>query len=101
MEYAMNNHNNAKHFKRTTCQLLIIDLQEKFTPVIPKIDDILLNTAFAIQVANLLHIPITVTEHKPAVCVRPFRRICELVPGFKPLSKMTFQCWRDEIIRGY
>jgi hypothetical protein len=23
------------------------------------------------------------------------------VPGFKPLSKMTFQCWRDEIIRGY
>jgi len=96
----MNNHNNAKLLQAYNCQLLIIDLQEKFTPVIPKIDDILLNTAFAIQVANLLHIPITVTEQNPAGLGATVSPICNLVPGFKPISKMTFSCWRDERIRG-
>jgi nicotinamidase-related amidase len=95
---AMNNH-STKLLRAENCQMLIIDLQEKFAPVIPGIDDILLNTAFAVQVANLMNIPITVTEQNPAGLGGTVAPICDLVPDFKPIAKMTFSCWRDETIR--
>jgi nicotinamidase-related amidase len=81
------------------CQLLVVDLQEKFTPVIPGIDDILRSTAFAIEVANLLEIPVTVTEQNPAGLGQTVEPIRSLVRDFSPISKMTFSCWRTDEIR--
>lgn len=91
--------NHIKTLTANTCQVLVVDFQEKFTPVIPNIDALLRNTAFAIKVADLLKVPITVSEQNPAGLGSTVESIRALIPDFAPIPKFTFSCWQCDEIR--
>jgi nicotinamidase-related amidase len=90
---------SVKTLAANTCQMLIVDFQEKFTPVIPNIDGLLNRTAFAVQVAKMLQIPITLSEQNPAGLGKTVESIRSLVPESAAISKMTFSCWQSDEIR--
>lgn len=80
-------------------QVLIVDIQEKFLPVIKPIEEIIANTQFLIKTAKLFNIPITITEQNPKGLGATDSRISELLPNVNPIAKMTFSCWGDEKVR--
>lgn len=51
------------HRKRS--QLLIVDLQQKLVPVIPDAMEILQTTAFLLTVAQIMNVPVVVSEQYP------------------------------------
>jgi nicotinamidase-related amidase len=91
--------NHVKTLTANTCQMLVVDFQEKFTPVIPNIDLLLRNTAFALKVADLLKIPITISEQNPAGLGQTVESIRTVVANFAPIPKFTFSCWQSDEIR--
>lgn len=81
-------------------QVLIIDIQEKFLPVIKPIEEIIANTQFLVKTADIFDIPVTITEQNPKGLGATDSRISELLPEVTPMEKQTFSCWGDEKIRG-
>ncbi len=83
--------------------LMIIDVQEKFVPVISDIERVISNSCFMIEVAKLFSVPIIVTEQKPDSLGGTVRKIADVagddIVSGKRLEKGTFSCWRDEGIR--
>ena len=65
---------SVKTLAANTCQMLIVDFQEKFTPVIPNIDGLLNRTAFAVQVAKMLQIPLPSANRIPPGWAKPSNR---------------------------
>lgn len=47
------------------CQLVVVDMQEKLVPVIPKADQLIYRIQQLIQAANLYQIPLSCTEQYP------------------------------------
>jgi nicotinamidase-related amidase len=89
----------TKLIQSETAQLLVVDLQEKFIPVIPSIDTILTNTIFLVRVVQMLNLPITLTEQNPRGLGKTITKLADSLSGVMPLEKMTFSCWRDDAIR--
>ena len=72
--------------------MLVIDVQEKLTPLVHEKDILLKNIRIMIQAAQVLDIPILWSEHVPdkiGATVEPIRR---LMPVQKPIVKKTFGC---------
>jgi len=90
---------NKKLIQPENCLLMVIDVQEKFLPVISDIDSVISHSCFMIQVAQLFDIPIILTEQNPSALGGTASRIAELLEGNGALEKFTFSCWRDEQIR--
>lgn len=80
--------------------LIIIDIQEKFLPVIRNVDKLINNTIFLTKVANLFQLPIICTEQNPEGLGRTDSRILNaLEQKASFFSKITFSIWQDENIR--
>lgn len=84
---------------RSRAQLLVVDLQEKFAPVIAEMDAILRRSCFMIELADLLELPITLTEQYPAGLGRTVAKIAEHLPRTEPIEKLTFSCWRTPAVQ--
>ncbi len=76
--------------------LIVIDVQEKMLPVIWEKDKITRNIQKLVQGAQVLEIPILVTEQYPQGLGATVPEIIDLMPDIEPLSKVCFSCYGDE-----
>ncbi|MBI5024554.1 MAG: hydrolase [Candidatus Omnitrophica bacterium] len=72
--------------------LLIIDVQEKLTPLMQEKDALLKNIQILIQAAQGLDIPILWSEHVPEKIGATVESIRRLMPTRKPIVKKNFGC---------
>lgn len=76
--------------------LLVIDLQEKLMPVIHEGQSVLEQSRKIIQVANLLKVPIVVTEQYPKGIGHTCTEIKNMLGGVSVYEKLTFSgCGAD------
>jgi nicotinamidase-related amidase len=76
--------------------LLIIDIQEKFQPVLNNFDRVLDNSKKLIKAANLLDIPIIVTEQYPKGLGKTVRELEEELAKHEKIEKISFDCFRNK-----
>ncbi len=82
--------------------LMIIDVQEKFVPVIPDIEKVIDNSCFMLEVAQLFSMEIIITEQNPSSLGKTVGNISDVASEIGKsdrFEKMTFSCWRDDGIR--
>lgn len=81
---------------RDRTALLIIDVQEKFRPVIPNFQGILEKLVLISRSAGILHIPIIVTEQYPRGLGRTVEELHHVLEGAEPIEKLSFSCFGEE-----
>jgi len=87
--------NHPSTLSRSKTGLLVIDVQEKFAPVIAGFDDMVENVVRLVLAFRMFDLPILVTEQYPkglGHTVGPVRK--ELQP-YEPVEKMAFSCVQD------
>jgi nicotinamidase-related amidase len=70
----------------------MVDVQEKLFPFIENKEEVLENIKLLLKFANIMKIPLLVTEHYPKGLGRTIEEVRSLVPDFKPIVKTTFSC---------
>ncbi len=70
---------------------VLIDLQEKFIPVIKKIDKVIKNSRILIKGAEILEIPLIATEQYPKGLGKTIKEI-DLPPNTEIIEKLDFNC---------
>ncbi len=81
-----------KMFSPEQSVLVVIDVQEKLTPLVHEKDTILKNIQILIQAAQGLDIPILWSEHVPEKIGPTIESIRRLMPVQKPIVKKSFGC---------
>lgn len=76
--------------------LVVIDVQEKLTPLVHEKDTLLKNIQILIQAAQGLDIPILWSEHVPEKIGPTIESIRRLMPVQKPIVKKSFGCCGEE-----
>jgi len=77
--------------------LLVIDMQERLFPVMHEKEKLLRNVLKLIRGAQVLEIPIILTEQYPRGLGPTLPEIKELLPDVQPVEKVCFNCCDDEI----
>ena len=77
--------------------LLIIDIQEKLMPVVQNAEQVFANTNRLIKGAQLLEIPIIVTEQYPKGLGNTCTSI-EIPTQIQPIEKMCFSCMQSDSV---
>lgn len=72
--------------------LVVIDVQEKLTPLMQEKDTLLKNIQILVQAAQVLDIPILWSEHVPEKIGTTVESIQRLMPTQKPIVKKDFSC---------
>lgn len=76
---------------RKRAALVVIDMQEKFRPMMANFDEVAARIAVMVQGCKLLELPILVTEQYPQGLGRTAAEIAEQLPAsVHPLEKLTF-----------
>jgi nicotinamidase-related amidase len=75
--------------------LLIIDMQEKLTRVMADRESLIINLQKLIKEANVLGLPVFMTEQYPQGLGVTIPEIATLLPEIKPYAKMSFSCCAD------
>ena len=75
--------------------LLVIDIQEKFRNVINQFDKVIHNSNKLIKAANILKIPILVTEQYPKGLGITVKEIKETLDDYTYSEKVSFDCFGD------
>jgi nicotinamidase-related amidase len=91
----------AERLRADDCLLLVIDLQEKFVPFLKHKKRVVRRSALLLRVAEVLHLPVIVTEHNPP---RIGPTVPEIAAELKRvphtvLPKDIFSCLGDAKIR--
>jgi nicotinamidase-related amidase len=81
---------------RNRSALVIIDIQQRLYPHIYEHDRMLARVDLLLTAANLLEIPVLLTEQYPAGLGGTIEEIRKAVPKLQPLEKMDFSCARAE-----
>lgn len=76
--------------------LVIVDIQEKLAVVMKQREKVVSNCLHLVEAANLLAIPIVITEQYPKGLGPTVNEIKESLPLYEPLDKVTFDCCRGE-----
>ena len=76
--------------------LVVIDVQEKLTPLIYEKDILTKNIQILIQAAQALVIPILWSEHVPEKIGATVESVRRLMPTQKPIVKTSFGCGGEE-----
>ena len=84
---------------RNDSRLLVIDLQERLVPAIDGGDDVVANTVKLVRAAEVLGVPVSVTEQYPKGLGPTAKPLAELLP--EPTEKIEFSClnsldWNSE-----
>ena len=72
--------------------LLLIDFQERLFPVMHEKEKLLGNVLKLIKGAQVLEVPMILTEQYPKGLGPTIPEIKELIPGVKPVEKVCFSC---------
>ncbi len=75
--------------------LVVVDMQEKFRPLIAGMDEIVRNCGRLIRFCDRLDLPIVITEQYPQGLGRTLPELAELVPNVAPIEKVSFSCAGD------
>jgi len=70
--------------------LVVIDLQEKLMPVMHNREEIIQNTSRLVQFANLVGLPVIVTEQYPKWLGSTVPEIKNLISDYQPIAKVSF-----------
>lgn len=89
---------NLGIIKRDSCVFILIDIQEKFLPVIYDIQGVIDNANRLVQSASILNIPLLVTEQYPKGLGRTVNDI-KLGSDQEIIEKISFDCFGcDEFV---
>jgi nicotinamidase-related amidase len=77
--------------------LIIIDMQERLFPVMHEKEKLLRSVMKLIRGAQVLEIPILFTEQYPKGLGPTLPEIKELVPDFRSVEKVSFNCCDEEV----
>jgi nicotinamidase-related amidase len=82
-----------------SCALVVIDIQGKLAQLMYRKEALFENAQKLIKGAQILEVPIIVTEQYPKGLGPTIPEIAALFPNFKPLPKVAFSCCGDEGFR--
>ena len=71
---------------------MVVDVQERFAPVILDWDNVISNVLKAVKSFQVLGIPIIVTEQYPKGLGLTDEKIRSALTDYRPLTKLTFSC---------
>ena len=78
--------------------LVVIDVQEKFRPIIDHFDEMVDNVKRLIAVAQQLGVPVLVTEHYPKGLGKTVLEVAGVLASSVPvIEKITFSCCQNEL----
>ena len=80
---------------RDDTALVVIDLQEKFLPVIHNIKEVISNAEKVIKIFKILKMPIMITEQYPKGLGKTVESISNLIET-EPIEKISFSCFGEE-----
>jgi nicotinamidase-related amidase len=80
---------------RNKTAFALIDIQEKFLPAIHKIDAVITNAKILVQSAEILRIPLIVTEQYPKGLGKTVSEI-KLPAGSEVIEKLHFSCFGND-----
>jgi nicotinamidase-related amidase len=72
--------------------LLIVDIQDKLAAVVKEKDKVVRNNQHLIALAKMIGMPVLLTEQYPRGLGATVPEIREVLPFYRPLEKMTFDC---------
>lgn len=72
--------------------LIVVDLQEKFAPVIPNFDGIVKNAVALIKTFQMFELPVLVSEQYPQGLGKTVAPISDCFPIMEVTEKVTFSC---------
>jgi len=76
--------------------LVIIDVQEKLFPFVAEKEKVAENIQRLIKFAQIVKIPIILTEQYPKGLGRTIKEIEELIPKIEPIEKVEFSCFESD-----
>ncbi len=77
--------------------LLVVDIQEKFVPVVFAVERLIAKTTALIEAAKLLELPIVVSEQYPKGLGSTVKALSDILPeGAVRLEKTAFGCLGDQ-----
>jgi nicotinamidase-related amidase len=89
---------HSKYFlNKEDAVLLLIDLQEKLMPVISSQDTVSKNVNTLIKAAQIMEIPIVLTEQYPKGLGTTLREIKQNAEGFRYVEKVQFSAFVPEL----
>lgn len=74
---------------------LIIDVQEKFRPVLFKVEETISNIVKLVKVFQLLNIPIILSEQYPKGLGQSVKEVKEVLKEHSYIEKTSFDCFGD------
>ncbi len=81
--------------------LVVVDVQEKFVPHIFEYELVLKNCGILIKGAELLGMPVTLTEQNPQKLGSTVEELKSLLPNTKVIEKIEFSCFGAEEFRNH
>jgi nicotinamidase-related amidase len=79
--------------------LLVIDMQARLFPVMNEKEKLLRNMLKLIRGAQVLEIPVVLTEQYPRGLGPTLPEIKELLPDVSPIEKVSFNCCNEDVFR--
>lgn len=81
---------SAELLSAATSRLLVVDMQEKFAPVIPEFELLVTGITRLIRAAEILSVPVCATEQYPRGLGKTVPQLAELIPVRE--EKLRFSC---------
>ena len=91
----MINMENLGIIKKEGTVFVLVNIQEKFVPVIDNIEKVILNVNILIEVSKILKIPLIVTEQYPKGLGKITDKIF-LPENIKAIEKLNFSCFQSK-----
>jgi nicotinamidase-related amidase len=83
---------NSCRINRAKVGLVVVDIQEKFLPVIHEMPRVIQNSLRLVNGANILRVPIFATEQNRKGLGATVPELASAIPNFAPMEKNTFCC---------
>lgn len=84
--------------KRKNCQLLVVDIQDRFMPAMSDVDNLVRNCKTLMKAADILKLPISITEQYPQGLGHTIPEIKNQALECDVFAKVHFSCSADDVI---
>ncbi len=81
--------------QRDSSCLLLIDVQEKLTPLVMNSEELITNCKWLMNIASELDVPLLVSEQYSKGLGKTVEPLRSLMPGDVDIDKLHFSCYRD------
>ncbi|MEE9151122.1 MAG: hydrolase [Thermoplasmata archaeon] len=81
---------------RDNAVLIVVDVQEKLLPYVADKEKVTENLRLLIRFADIMDIPIVLTEHYPKGLGVTVPKIKEVLKEYEPIEKVIFSCFGSE-----